>query len=384
MQDKTMKFIKANEFSNEIAVVVGTRPGIIMLAPIIHGLVKNKIPHFVIHTGQHYSPAMDAELFEDLNLPAPDYHLQNISNKLSHGGQTAAMLEGCEEVLMQRKPKLVLVNGDANTNLAAALAARKLRIAIGHIEAGERSFDWSMPEEHNRRMMDHISELLFTTNNKGAAQLKKESVMGQIHITGNTIVDASMNHLIFANQKSSCLERYGIEREKYFLLTAHREENVDDFNKIKSIIESARLITSQYNTPILFMAHPRTTKRLQEFNLYEEVLKMDGIIFCDAVRYLDFLQLLVHARAILTDSGGVQQESYIHKRLCVTLRENTEWTETLTHGVNRLSGATDAVRIAHCLDEALKIEHPLWPSIFGDGCAAERIIEISKHFVLNS
>lgn len=380
MLDCTKKFISSHKLTKEICIIVGTRPGIIMLAPVIHTLIKKNSPFFVIHTGQHYSTNMDSALFEDLKLPAPNYHLKNTSLKVTHAGQTASMLEGCEEIFLLRKPKLVLVNGDANTNLAAALAARKLRIAVAHVEAGERSFDWLMPEEHNRRIIDHISELLFATSEQGVQQLEKESVLGKIYITGNTIVDASLNHALFA-EKESCFEHYPIKPKEYLLLTTHREENVDVYNKLKTIIGGALLAAKRCNLPVLFIAHPRTIKRLKEFNLYTTLQEQKEIIFCEALRYLEFLQLLMQAAVVLTDSGGVQQEAYIHKRPCVTLRENTEWSATLVDGCNRLSGADDPYEIVRCVEEALYLHCSDWKPIFGDGFAAEKIVQHCLEFM---
>ncbi|RMD60226.1 UDP-N-acetylglucosamine 2-epimerase (non-hydrolyzing), partial [Candidatus Parcubacteria bacterium] len=176
------KVFDSGELEPKIGVVVGTRPGIVMFAPIIHALRAKNVPHFVIHTGQHYSPNMDDVFFRDLNLPTPDYRLEGVAECLTHGAQTATMLEGIEAILLKERPKLVLVGGDANTNLAGGLAARRLRIGVGHVEAGERSFDWRMPEEHNRRILDHISDLLFATDDRSVAHLRKESVQGAIHI----------------------------------------------------------------------------------------------------------------------------------------------------------------------------------------------------------
>ena len=365
----------------EICVVVGTRPGIIMLAPVIHQLAQRNIPHYVVHTGQHYSPFMDSELFEDLNLPEPAFHLKDIDKKPTHGTQTAAMIEGCEAAFLQRRPALVLVNGDANTNLAAALAARKLRICLGHIEAGERSYDWRMPEEHNRRMMDHISELLFATNAKAQTILHGEKVPGQVHISGNTIADASFNHAIIAQKHAKVLEKYDLEHGQYIVMTSHREENVDDRDKLRAIIEGAQKLAKISGYKILFLAHPRTQKRIGEFNLNDIVEKSTAIEVMDALRYLDFMQLLVNSRMVLTDSGGVQQEAYLHKRPCVTMRDNTEWIETLENGGNRLSGADNPEIIAKMGMEALSIGEIEWPQIFGDGKAAKRIVDASLDFL---
>jgi UDP-N-acetylglucosamine 2-epimerase (non-hydrolysing) len=376
-----MKFLTKENMEKEVCVVVGTRPGIIMLAPVIHELRKKGIPHFVIHTGQHYSPAMDSELFEDLHLTKPSYHLENVNEKLTHGGQTAVMLEGVETALLQRKPSIVLVNGDANTNLAAALAARKLRIAVGHIEAGERSFDWQMPEEHNRRIMDHISELLFATNEKGREQLIKESVMGHIHVTGNTIVDASLNHAKLAEMKSDVLESLDVSPGKFILMTAHREENADDKTRLWNILLGASRAGETLSLPVIFLAHPRTKKRIFQFGLEGRSESLPFLRILESMRYLDFMQLLTSARAVMTDSGGVQQEAYIHQKPCVTLRDNTEWTETLNNGANRLAGASDPEQITNKVCEAIAMGSIESEPIFGDGRASERIVSITKNFM---
>lgn len=377
----TKKFLTPEDLRKEVCVVVGTRPGIIMLAPVIHMLRKKNVPSFVIHTGQHYTPSMDSELFEDLNLPQPDYHLDGVSDKKTHGGQTAVMIEGCEKILFERPPRLVLVNGDANTNLAAALAARKLRIGVGHIEAGERSFDWRMPEEHNRRMIDHISDLLFTTNEQGKKHLIQEGVQGKIFVTGNTIADASINHAVLAKQRSSILNDFNLLPNQYIIMTSHREENVDDFNKLKNIIDGASFASEKLNIPVLFLAHPRTQKRIDEFNLRMHVNNAHGIIIKEALRYLDFMHLLINARIVLTDSGGVQQEAYIHQRPCVTLRDNTEWSGTLVNGANRLSDTDDPTKIIQSIFEASDIRKIEWPLLFGDGNASTRIVDVANQFI---
>lgn len=375
------KFIDRSAMAKEVAVVVGTRPGIIMLAPVVHALTAMGVANFVIHTGQHYSPAMDSELFEDLGLPHPAYRLQNVADKPTHGGQTAAMLEGCERVLMERRPRLLLVNGDANTNLAGALAARKLHIGLGHIEAGERSFDWRMPEEHNRRMMDHISELLFASGEKAAAQLRKECVPGEVHVTGNTIVDAAVKHARLADEKSTALRDFGLEPERYILATAHREENVDVPEHLEAIIRGIDAAAGASGLKAVFVAHPRTIKRISQFGLQGIVGEGSNIVLRDAVRYLDFVQLLKNARLVLTDSGGVQQEAYIHRRPAVTMRKNTEWTETLENGANRLADPSDVGNIGRAVHEALAVRISAWPDVFGDANAAERIAAIAARFI---
>ncbi|MCG2776962.1 MAG: UDP-N-acetylglucosamine 2-epimerase (non-hydrolyzing) [Desulfobacterales bacterium] len=371
---REVKTLDSSSLDRKIAVIVGTRPGIVMFAPIIHELQKGSIPHIVIHTGQHYSPNMDAQFFTDLELPEPQYHIEGVADKKTHGAQTAAMLEGIERVLLKEKPSLVLVGGDANTNLAGALAARKLRMQVGHMEAGERSFDWRMPEEHNRRMIDHISEHLFATGEKAEKHLLKESVQGKIYIIGNPIVDASIQHLTLAKKNSDALERLKLKAGGYALLTTHREENVDFQDLLRNILEGVSRASEALNLPILFLCHPRTLKRLKEFELWDWVNALPGLHVHEAVGYLDFLNLIAHARLVFTDSGGVQQEACIHHVAAVTLRENTEWTETLSHGANRLAG-TDPQRIVAASQEAVRTKRE-WPVPFGDGSAAAKIVDI--------
>lgn len=369
-----IKVLATDQMARKVAVVIGTRPGIVMFAPIIHELRRRQVPHFVIHTGQHYSPNMDAQFFADLELPQPDYKLTGVAEKKTHGGQTAAMLEGIEAVLMQERPKLVLVGGDANTNLAGALAARKLRIQVGHVEAGERSFDWRMPEEHNRRIIDHISEHLFTTGEKGKAHLLREAVQGTIYVTGNPIVDASLQHLDLARRKSDALARFGVQPGCYAILTTHREENVDFPDLLRGELIGVSRASVRLDLPVLFLAHPRTLKRLDECGMMEWARKLPGIRLHEAVGYLDFLNLIAHARLVFTDSGGVQQEACIHQVPAITLRENTEWVETLDLGANRLAG-TDPDRIVAAAMEADRVPRG-WPIPFGDGTTAQQIVTI--------
>jgi UDP-N-acetylglucosamine 2-epimerase (non-hydrolysing) len=359
----------------EVGITVGTRPGIIMLGPVIHEFRRRSIRHFVIHTGQHYSPNMDSQMFADLSLTPPEYRLEGTAERRTHGAQTAAMLEGVEEVLLDRRPCLMLVGGDANTNLAAALAARKLRINVGHIEAGERSFDWRMPEEHNRVMIDHISEHLFVTNQRSVDNLKREAVKGDIHIVGNPIVDASIQCLEAARRNGDVPGRYGVTAGGYAIMTLHREENVDIAANLKGALEGVAAAAARIGMPVLFLAHPRTTNRLAQFQLDGWAAELPGLIVGEAAGYLDFLALLADSRMVFTDSGGVQQEACIHHVPCVTLRENTEWTETLDIGANRLAGC-DPTRIAAAAAEAVASGR-LWDVPFGDGRTAERIAGIA-------
>lgn len=369
---RDIKVLAERDLKPEVAIIVGTRPGIVMLAPVIHELRDRALPHFVIHTGQHYSPNMDAQFFADLRLPEPDYRLDGVAERRTHGGQTAAMLEGIERILLERRPRLVLVGGDANTNLAGALAARKLQIRVGHVEAGERSFDWRMPEEHNRVLIDHISDYLFVTGEVAKRNLEAESVRGRICMTGNPIVDASHQHQELARQSSNALRRFELEADTYALLTMHREENVDVPERLRGGLEGVSRAAQDSSIPVLFLAHPRTLKRLEQFGMKCWAEQLPNVRLEKAVGYLDFLALIADARLVYTDSGGVQQEACIHHVPCVTLRDNSEWTETLEIGANRLAGcAPSAIVMATRQALAAKRE---WAVPFGDGTAAARIV----------
>lgn len=367
-----LKILDRGELQDKICLVVGTRPGIVMFSPIIRELTARKLAFFVIHAGQHYSYNMDREFFEDLNLPEPEHKLEEVKNCKFHGEQTAKMLEGIERILLQEKPRIVLVGGDANCNLAGALAARKLRITVGHVEAGERSYDWRMPEEHNRRMIDHISELLFVTNEKSKKNLLKESVLGKIFITGNPIVDAAYQNVEIARIKSKILSKQGLKEKDYFLLTTHREENVDSKKNLENILIGMKKVCDEFGKRIVFLAHPRTISRINEFDLMHIIESTPLLMLHEAVGYLDFIMLLSNARLVFTDSGGVQQESCIFKVPCVTLRENTEWTETIELGVNILAG-TSPKRIIECAGRMLSF-HGKWQNPFGEGDAAKQIV----------
>lgn len=359
-----------------IMVVVGTRPGIVMFAPIIHALRKEGVAFHVIHTGQHYSPNMDAQFFSDLKLPQPEFRVDGVAERRTHGAQTAAMLDGVEQILLQARPAVVVVGGDANTNLAGALAARKLGIAVAHVEAGERSFDWRMPEEHNRRLIDHMSDLLFATGEKAVSQLRSESVQGRIELTGNPIVDASVQNLAIAEDASDVIARLCLAAHPYAILTLHREENVDDRARLEAALRGVSDAAQATGVPVIFPVHPRTRKRLAEFGLAARAASLPGLRLIDPLSYLDFLKLTAHAALVYTDSGGVQQEACIQHVPCVTLRDNTEWTETLEIGANHLAG-TDPAGIAAAAELSLSTRRE-WQVPFGDGHAAGNIVSILK------
>ncbi len=368
-----VKVLRNSDLAPEVAVVVGTRPGIVMLGPVIKALEARGTRHFVIHTGQHYSPNMDAQFFDDLQLGTPAYRIEGTSERTTHGWQTAHMLGGIEDILLQRRPRLILVGGDANTNLAGALAARKLGISVGHVEAGERSYDWSMPEEHNRRMIDHISDLLFVTGDKAVANLAREGVQGRVIASGNPIVDASRMFADLALNRPGAAQRLRIGGPPYAVLTSHREENVDNPERLRRALQGVSDASRELGIPVRFFAHPRTRKRLREFALEDWLTSLPGIEVNEPASYLDFLALIAGSSVVFTDSGGVQQEACIHHVGCVTLRENTEWVETLEIGANRLAGS-DPASIVKAARDALNAPRD-WAVPFGDGTAAEKIAD---------
>ena len=369
------KILMPDELENKVCVIVGTRPGIIKFSPIIRELVSRDIPFFLIHTGQHYSYEMDKKFFEELNLPEPAYKLKGIRRCRLHGEQTGRMLIGIEKALIIEKPKIVLVGGDANTNLAGALAARKLHIYVGHVEAGLRSYDWRMPEEHNRVMIDHISDYLFAPTELAKQNLIRDNVRGKIYVVGNTIVDAVKQNLQIAKTKSEILRKLVLKPRKYFVLTVHREENVDFPENLKKIIKILYLITKHFGYPIIFPIHPRTRKRIKSLGL-----KMPrSVIVTKPLGYLDFLSLLYNCLLVLTDSGGIQEEACIVKVPCVTLRESTERPETVSVGSNIVTGLVPE-NVLNAIDIMISSKRE-WKNPFGEN-VSKKIINIIEREVL--
>jgi len=367
-----LKTLHEDQLLEKICVLVGTRPSIMKMGPIIQELIKQEINHFVIHAGQHYSFNMDNVFFRDLLLNSPNYRLDTVKDQKLHGEQTAEMLKGIEKILLKEKPKVILVCGDANFNLAGALAGRKLRIKVGHVESGLRSNDWRMPEEHNRVMIDHISDYLFAPTERAKKNLIEDNVKGKIFVYGNTIVDSVLQYYEKATNESQIMSELGLTRNKFFLLTLHREENVDFENILREIIEGLNDISRRYpGIQLVFPIHPRTTDRLRIFNLEERLLE-SGIKLVDPVGYLDFLVLIKNARLVLTDSGGIQEESCILHTPCVTIRETTERPETVEAGSNIVVG-TSKERIKSGVDAMLKKKR-IWENPFGDGTTSKKIV----------
>ncbi len=356
----------------KIAIVVGTRPEIIKMSPIIRHCQEKGVDFCIIHTGQHYSYSMDKAFFEELSLPAAKYYLE-VGSHL-HGKQTAKILERIEEVLANEKPDVVLVEGDTNSVLAGALAAAKLQIKVGHVEACLRSYDKTMPEEINRIVADHASEYLFApTAEARRIGLTENLPSEKIFVTGNTIVDAVLQNIKLAEKKEkneSIFDKTGIEKQNYVLLTLHRQENVDDKERFSKILRGLELLHRELKVNIIYPIHPRTEKMLKMFNLELP----EGVVAIPPVGFLDFLTLEKNAKLILTDSGGVQEEACILNVPCVTLRNNTERPETVQVGSNIVAGA-DPANIVECSKTMLKSNRN-WLNPFGDGRAAENIISI--------
>ena len=350
-----------------IAIILGTRPEIIKMSPIIRECERRNLDYFILHTGQHYSYEMDRAFFEDLNLPEPKYNLDVGSG--THGEQTAKILTGIEKILIAEKPDIVLVQGDTNTVMAGALAASKLHIKVGHVEDGLRSCDRTMPEETNRIVADHISDYLFAPTETSRNYLLKEGIPDEkIFVTGNTVVDAVYQNLEISREKSNVLEEMNLTPGNYFLVTAHRAENVDVKERLQGIIDGITAIGNEYSLPVIFPMHPRTEKMMKEFNISPE-----GITITKPLGYLEFLQLEAHAKLILTDSGGLQEEACILGVPCVTLRDNTERPETVDVGANVLAG-TDRDVIVTSSKQILETD-TTWNNPYGEGKSSEYILE---------
>jgi UDP-N-acetylglucosamine 2-epimerase (non-hydrolysing) len=352
----------------KIAIILGTRPEIIKCSPIIRECKRLNQEYFILHTGQHYSYNMDRVFFEQLKLPEAKYNLDVGSG--SHGKQTGIMLIGIEKILQQEQPDVALVQGDTNTVLAGAIAASKLDIKIGHVEAGLRSYDRNMPEETNRVIADHCSDYLFAPTEQSEKNLLHEGIdPKKIFMVGNTVVDAVCQNLEIAKAGKQVFSRLNVKAGKYILTTIHRQENVDNKKRFTGIIQGLRGVQSEYEVPLIYPIHPRAKKQIEAFNL-----STAGLTLVEPLDYLAFLQLESKAKIVLTDSGGVQEETCILGVPCVTLRDNTERPETLAMGSNILAG-TDPDRILQAAKEIAN-KKAKWSIPFGDGRTGQLIMEI--------
>ena len=360
--------IRIREDTMKICMILGTRPEIIKFCSIIRECQRLKLDYFILHTGQHYSYNMDRVFFEQLELPEPKFNLDVGSG--SHGEQTGTMIKEIEAILLFQRPDFVLVEGDTNTVLAGAIAASKLGIKVAHVEAGLRSYDRTMPEEINRVLADHSSDFLFAPTETSKQILLKEGIDSKkIFVVGNTIVDAVYQNLRIAASKSQALENLHLKEGKFVLATAHRAENVDNKEKFSGLIQGLQKVQDYFGLPVIYPIHPRARKQLDVFGIQSL-----GLSLIDPLDYLSFLLLQKTSMLVLTDSGGVQEETCILKVPCVTLRENTERPETIDVGSNILAG-TDPNRILNAAIEMSSLERN-WKNPFGKGDSGEKIISI--------
>src|SRR5258706_1254118 len=353
----------------KIVSVVGARPEFIQAAPVSHALRKTH-QEILVHTGQHYDYLMSQTFFDELGIPAPDYNLEVGSG--AHASQTAEILVRFEVVVLKEKPDMVIVRGDTNSTLAGALVASNLHIPTIHIEAGERSFDRRMPEEINRLVADQLSSIHFCVSQTAVNQLTEEGIKKNVFWVGDVMLDANISNRPSARQKSTILSKLELASEQYSLVTIHRAANTDDPNRLMNIVKAL----SQVDEVGVFPVHPRTQVALQKL----DVRFGANIRMIEPVGYYDMLVLEENARIIATDSGGVQREAYFLSRPCLTLRDETEWTETVSVGWNKLVG----VDIDQILHEWKSFEPPKeQPPIFGDGTAGEQITNILSQIQLS-
>jgi UDP-GlcNAc3NAcA epimerase len=346
----------------KIVSVVGARPEFIQVAPVSCAL-REKHQEILVHTGQHYDYLMSQAFFDELGIPTPDYNLE-VGSGL-HGRQTAEILVRLEEVLLREQPDLVIVRGDTNSTLSGALASSKLHIPTAHIEAGERSFDRRMPEEINRLVADCVADLHFCASRVAVQRLATEGITNSVHWVGDVMLDAMLQNQPIARRKSDVLACLDLEPGKYALVTVHRAANTDDSVRLGQIVKALNSVPET----IVFPAHPRTSKALTRL----AVCFAPHIRLIEPVSYFDMMTLEENARLIATDSGGVQREAYFMGVPCLTLREETEWIETVEVGWNKLVGTEPERVIDAWFDCAPPLEHP---PIFGDGTAAQHIAQI--------
>jgi UDP-N-acetylglucosamine 2-epimerase (non-hydrolysing)/UDP-GlcNAc3NAcA epimerase len=348
----------------KILTVVGNRPQFIKAAAV-SGLLRERHEELLVHTGQHYDDALSAVFFRELGLERPDVEL-GIGGG-SNTSQTARMLGALEPLLARERPDATLVYGDTNSTLAGALASAQARVVVVHVEAGMRSFDRTMPEELNRVLTDHMSELLLCASEVSAANLKAESVAGETRVVGDVMVDVALRLQPAARERREIPDAYGVSPGGYLLLTAHRAGNVDDPARLRRLLALIEALPR----PVLLPLHPRTRARLQREGLLEQLERMQGVRLAEPLGYFEFAALLCQARAVLTDSGGVQKEAYLACVPCVTLRPSTEWVETVQSGWNTLVDL-DADRALQALArDATPPEHP---ALYGEGDAGERCV----------
>jgi len=359
----------------KIINIVGARPNFMKIAPIMEAYKdESSIEPLLVHTGQHYDDTMSDLFFEQLGIPRPDINLD--VGSATHASQTADIMKAFEPLLVEHKPDAVLVVGDVNSTIACGLVAVKMGIKLVHVEAGLRSFDRTMPEEINRLLTDAISDILFCTEESGVKNLVEEGVQPrQIFLVGNVMIDTLLKHQDKA-ESSDILGRLDLKTQRYAALTLHRPSNVDDPATLDSLLDVLEKI--QNELPVVFPVHPRSRKSLADSGLMSRVEAMPALKLLDPMGYLDFLKLMSDARVVLTDSGGIQEETTILKVPCITLRENTERPSTVEYGTNTVVGR-DPDKIMAAFRKAIELtpgeisSPPFW-----DGHASRRIVQILK------
>jgi UDP-N-acetylglucosamine 2-epimerase len=353
-----------------IVTVVGNRPQFVKAAAVSR-LLREHHEELIVHTGQHYDDALSRVFFDELGIPAPDRQLE--AGTGTNTAQTARILGELERVLDALEPDLVLVYGDTNSTLAGALAAAQSRRPVAHVEAGMRSFDRAMPEELNRVLCDHASDLLLCSTPRAVENLAAEGLREGVHLVGDVMADVSMSFAEVAEQRSRALEEHGLTAAEYLLVTAHRAGNVDPPERLEALVE----LLESLPLPAVFPLHPRTHARLTATGLLGRLERAERLTLVPPLGYLDFLVLARSARAVLTDSGGVQKEAYLLGVPCVTLRPSTEWVETVDAGWNALvdlDREAALAALAH-VERGEVAAHPR-PELYGAGRAAERIVEV--------
>lgn len=347
----------------KVLTVVGARPQFIKAAPVSRALQRGGHEEILVHTGQHYDVAMSDVFFTRLDIPAPRHHLG--VGSASHGTQTGRMLEKIEQVVLAEKPEVMLVYGDTNSTLAGALAAVKLHVPVAHVEAGLRSFNRRMPEELNRVLTDHASTVLFAPTQSAIDNLRREGIERGVVRTGDVMLDAAM---LFRDniggEADQVPARFDVHKGEFVFLTLHRAENTDDVRRWTAILGAIQQVAEEV-APVVWPVHPRVRSRIG-------AIRSNRVILLDAQPYFETQALVMNARVVLTDSGGLQKEAAFHRVPCVTLRDETEWVELLEHGVNRLAGA-DAQKIVACARDARWPEAGLPADLYGDGHSAETI-----------
>ncbi|MDK2902402.1 MAG: UDP-GlcNAc3NAcA epimerase [Clostridiales bacterium] len=345
-----------------IVTIIGARPQFIKAAPVSRA-IRRRNEEILVHTGQHYDENMSEIFFRELDIPMPDYNLAIGSG--SHGWQTGHMLIAIEEILLKAKPDAVLVYGDTNSTLAGALAAGKLLIPLVHVEAGLRSFNKAMPEEQNRILTDHVSDILLCPTRTAVNNLAEEGIRRGVYNTGDVMYDAVLYNKDIARAKSDVLDRLNLQPGGYILATVHRAENTDNKERLSAIIEAF----NQCGERIVFPVHPRTLKYISEYGL----TLAGNIMVIEPVGYLDMLMLESNAAKIVTDSGGVQKEAYFLGIPCITVREQTEWVETVEAGWNIIADSDQKIILNAIMNFNPGSDRPPY---FGDGHAAQKIAEI--------